>query len=365
MGLGAVLSGALLAAGCGDAATGASDGAAAWHLVEDLRIGSAASGQADEFTRVADVWVDDDLRLWVIDAITTQVRVFDRTGTHVRSVGRKGSGPAELGIPIALERGPRGRIWIADSGNARWAVFDTTGGFVEHHEYAPGMYRFGDRWGSDDLLYTYLSPSTLGTLDFRIVRRALGESGLEPVDTIPTPRLPYGESVPVSFVRDGRRMNMMIPAPFQATGVRLLDAGTGWWVGAPGTDYYVTRQSFSGDTLVRIRRDVTPVPVVQADIDLALGRIGIDELDGGEVPRHHPPFSELWTLPDGHLLVRRASEGGQSIDVFTPAGAYVTTAPLPHGAPLQLFHAGDDALYGAIQDSIGVPYVVRIRIDRR
>lgn len=341
-----------------------SDELGSWALEEDLRIGSAASAEADEFSRIADVWVDDLDRMWVIDAMTVEIRVFDPDGRHVRTFGTRGAGPGELALPLTLEAGPDEHVWVADSGNRRWAVFDTAGAFTAHHPYAPGMYRFGDRWGSDGLLYTHLAPATLADTDVLIVRRALRDTGLEPVDTIETPPLPFGERVPISFVRDGRQMTMMVPMPFQATGVRLLDAGSGWWVGAPGPEYAVTLQSFAGDTLIRIHRDAPRVPVTAVQIDAALERMGVEGMDRSLVPEYHPPYRELWRLPDGHLLVRRTAEAGDAVDVFDDGGSFQSTLSLPLGDRFELFHATDRALYGAYEDDFGVPHVVRVAIRR-
>ena len=230
----ALITAVVVAAACEPRAPGAGGATdVSWHFSPDLSIGSLDSGGPDQFTRIAFVWADDMDRIWVGDALSYEVRVFDDEGRHVRSIGRHGAGPREFGAVQSIERGPRGDVWLADPSNRRWNVVDTAGRFVGGHPYASRMYAFGDRWGRDALLYTHLSPNTLGNLDFRMVRRRLRDSVLVPVDTIPTPSIGFGESTHVSFERDGRRMTMMIPVPFQATGMRLLLPGEGWWVGVP------------------------------------------------------------------------------------------------------------------------------------
>lgn len=128
-----------------------------WSAVPDLRIGTVASGGPQEFARVADIAVDDGGRLFVVDQVARQIRVFGRDGSSIRTFGTHGPGPGELENPKALDRGSRGRLWIADSGNWRFQLYDTAGTAAGTHPFAPQMYTHGDRWGDDGLLYTFVA----------------------------------------------------------------------------------------------------------------------------------------------------------------------------------------------------------------
>lgn len=60
----------------------------------------------------------------------TRVIRFDAKGKFVNQWGKPGKGPGEFDLPhgIALDRA--GRVYVADRGNARVQVFDSTGRFV-------------------------------------------------------------------------------------------------------------------------------------------------------------------------------------------------------------------------------------------
>ena len=79
-------------------------------LVEELRIGAALSDAADApelFGRVLFLSVDEDENTYVADYRSNEIRVFGREGNFVRTIGRKGEGPASLAD------------WRASSGTGR------------------------------------------------------------------------------------------------------------------------------------------------------------------------------------------------------------------------------------------------------
>ena len=77
-------------------AQGLWDSASAWRVVEELRIGTAEGSGPDLFGNVGAIEVDGLGRLWVAETQAQELRVFDREGGHVRTVGRKGGGPGEF-----------------------------------------------------------------------------------------------------------------------------------------------------------------------------------------------------------------------------------------------------------------------------
>ncbi len=62
-----------------------------------------------------------------------ELRVFDREGRHVRTIGRKGGGPGEFSQIIGMAWRPDGNLWVVDPSNNRISVIDTAGNFVTSH----------------------------------------------------------------------------------------------------------------------------------------------------------------------------------------------------------------------------------------
>lgn len=100
----------------------------------DLVIGLEERGSQDQFGDVVGMAVDEDGRIFVLDAMLSRVSVFDRNGRFVRAIGRKGSGPGEF-------TRPHGDVMRAGNGIAlahdtifvleqRLQAFDTSGTYL-------------------------------------------------------------------------------------------------------------------------------------------------------------------------------------------------------------------------------------------
>lgn len=102
-------------------------------------IGTQVGGGPEEFGEIADIEIGADGSVFVLDGLKAVVQVFDRDGTHLRTIGRRGSGPGELEGPTGLTWGPDGRLWVVDG--SRYTVFNPDGSFVDSY---PGRRVFFD-----------------------------------------------------------------------------------------------------------------------------------------------------------------------------------------------------------------------------
>jgi DNA-binding beta-propeller fold protein YncE len=68
-----------------------------------------------------------DGRVWVADTGHHRILVFDGRGERVAEHGRRGSGPGELLRPAGLACGADGRVYVADTGNHRVQVLGSDG----------------------------------------------------------------------------------------------------------------------------------------------------------------------------------------------------------------------------------------------
>jgi DNA-binding beta-propeller fold protein YncE len=64
---------------------------------------------------------------YVVDTGNNRVQVFDLNGTFKRAFGGFGTENGKLSEPVGIAAGPDGRIYIADSANARISVFTPAG----------------------------------------------------------------------------------------------------------------------------------------------------------------------------------------------------------------------------------------------
>lgn len=95
-------------------------------------------GGLDKFDRLTSVTVDKKgEKLYVVDigGVTSQnhrVRVLDaKTGDMLFDFGKRGSGPGEFNLPRDVAIGKDGRLYVVDGGNFRIQVFDQDGKFIK------------------------------------------------------------------------------------------------------------------------------------------------------------------------------------------------------------------------------------------
>jgi hypothetical protein len=71
-------------------------------LKEEFTIPS--TGPKDQYliSDIRQVIVDEQGRIYVLDSKMSDIKVFDATGSYVRTIGRKGQGPGELSSPMQI-----------------------------------------------------------------------------------------------------------------------------------------------------------------------------------------------------------------------------------------------------------------------
>lgn len=72
------------------------------------------------------------------DRATAEIRIYDKAGRHLRSMGRKGEGPGEFDDPFQLWVAAGDTLWVGDSmAPWRYNVFTAAGDFVRQVNLSP------------------------------------------------------------------------------------------------------------------------------------------------------------------------------------------------------------------------------------
>jgi DNA-binding beta-propeller fold protein YncE len=98
----------------------------------------------DEMKEPVDVAVDVQNRVYVLDAGSNAVRIFDPSGSQVGMFGAKGKGSDGFDDPQGLAVDERGNIFVADAGNHKLKKFDPEGkllGSIGSEGDGPGQFR--------------------------------------------------------------------------------------------------------------------------------------------------------------------------------------------------------------------------------
>lgn len=380
----------LLAAGCGNVGDGTSeavrDGAGpmvvrntggptwspgtAWRLREDLRLGSAGTeGEAgpDEFGHIAAVVSDSRGRIYVLESMAQEIRVFDSTGVFLQTIGRRGRGPGEFSMAWALSIGPGDTLTVLDDGAMRYSIFAPDGTFIQSHRRTIVGYGSPRRGLLRDGSYIdWLQASPDGRLGRRMFFYPVRYSpGFERVDTFP----------PFEYTRDMVSNGRTLLFDFGGFVVAAVGAEGGIWF-ADSREYRVYRRELAGDTTLVFSLPATAVPLGEPERAYVRNRWA-----------HRPEIraEQLEALPDvmpivygivpddaGHVFVFADVAGaprGTVVDVFRDSGEYLGRMTLPVPIPLQpsrspIVHVTRDHMYVVVRDELDVPFVLRLKIVR-
>jgi hypothetical protein len=339
-----------------------------WQLVEELRLGRSDGGGPDVFGEVWDVTQDGAGRIYVIDRQAKDVRVFTATGQHVRTLGRPGEGPGEFVEPFSFAWDPAGRLWVVDVRLARYTVFDTAGSI--RHTYGRRVGGFSWPWpGRFDRQGTLYEPSFFAGGVRPLIAFRVDSLELVAVDTFPRALdMPAGSDF--WDLRDNRGIGTIARIPFGRTTEWVLDDSARVWLGASG-EYRLVQRTLAGDTLRVIEREVAAPPVAEAERNEAIAGLTDavrrhPKLDLSRIPASKPFFDRL--IPDaaGRLWVLREGAGDAwGFDVFDERGWFLGVVDLPFKP--ELFpppRIGEQAMLVVTRDSLDVPSIVRLRIER-
>jgi peptidylamidoglycolate lyase len=106
------------------------------------------------FDRPTDVAQGPNGSIYVSDGYrNTRVIEFGPAGEFVREWGQPGSGPGQFNVPRGIAVDTAGRVYVADRGNARIQVFDSTGGFLAVWRGASLGRPWAIRVGPDGFIY--------------------------------------------------------------------------------------------------------------------------------------------------------------------------------------------------------------------
>jgi sugar lactone lactonase YvrE len=338
-----------------------------WRLTSRTTIGSADGDGPDVFAQIVDVELDAMGRVWVADGQQHQIQVFDSTGAHVRSIGRKGGGPDEFNGIAGMDWAADGTLWVLDGGNVRFAVYDTAGRFITTHRRDVNIVTTPWPLGFDvrGNLYDRASVTSHDDKEVRLVR--LGP-GLQPRDTF---RIPPFENPAFEVVTEqGRNRRISsVNIPFSASQLWRLDAEGFVWVAI--TDRYrLARYRFDGsvERVVERATEAQPVSAEQRKKILETYR-GFEQSGGGidesRIPKTHPVIVDFFVADDGHLWVMPYRGSPAKMDIFAPDGTYLGQVSNPGRllpSPLPAIRGGWMAGVGVDED--GVQSVLLIRIQK-
>lgn len=336
-------------------------------VTEELRIGSLDSDGPDMFGQLYDIEVDEDGNIYLLEAQAEEIRVFNPTGEHVRTIGRSGAGPGEIGNASGMDMAPDGNLWVMDTGNSRITVFSPEGELIETVIQQGGYVTFPWPGGFFDST-TVTNIARVMDDSGELVPVLLGtDLDHNPTDTLPIPTY-NGEENFFELVSDRGRMRSTVPYSGGLTW--RMDGAGHFWTSETG-DYRIRKSNRAGDTLLVVEMEVPTVPVTDEDIEEAVEGLKWFTDQGGKIeydkfPDIKPALTSMYVSPDGYLFVRPVLEDeeveAQTLDIFAPDGRFVDRVNFGSRVTPRYSVLRGNSFYTISFDDLEVPYVVKFRL---
>jgi len=374
----------------------------AWTLSDAplLSIGVVDGPPEEQLFGVSAAALLSDGRILVANAGTSELRIFDRAGTYVRSLGGEGEGPGEFRRIVLMDVAAGDSIFVWDGQLRRVSVFSLEDGFARSFTLSPpagsSFPAYEGRFSDGSFLVrvpTLVEPDEIvdGLVrDASAVYLRYGADG-SPLDTLGAFR---GTRSMIKFLTaDARDGIAVITVPFDPA-TRVAIDGTSLYEG-DGSRFEFRRigrtsleqaeragQAPQATAVERIeeivRRAFTPTPLtpelMTRDFEARFSQFA-DQPDYfeaireayGEMPVGETvaAFDRLRVSADGELWARTFPLPGEEShvwSVFSPEGAWLGEVETP--ASLEVYEVGAGFLLGKQLDELEVEHVVLYEIVR-
>jgi hypothetical protein len=340
-----------------------------WTLRETVRIGSGDEGPTS-FSWIKGLAEDSSGQVYVYEQSTQDIRVFDATGQHVRTIGRRGSGPGELRNAEGIVFASDGALWVRDAANARFSRFDRDGAPLDawpmtwcssQGTWAP-LARPGRLVDSDCLPLSSDDDVEL-ILSYRTDRSRVDTLGQRAACGT---RAQFEAATWIIPINGGTQYR---PIPWAPRPAATFDATGATWCAPTTAAYALLRVGRDGDTL-RVSRELAPIPVSASERDsvIAVVQAGAPSgVDYSRIPNTKPMIARLTVDDQDRLWVRRDLAADTIVfDLYRPDGTAEASVALtgvrtPAWSPFVV--RGDVVLLVLIGED-DVPQVARFVLER-
>jgi len=315
-------------------------------LEEDLSIGQEGGGPEYLFSRVGGLAVDTKGNIYAIESREAAVRVFDKKGGYLRTIGHKGQGPGETQYPVFVQITGQDELAVYDYSAGRMLFYSLDGAYLRQKTTSRIVLPIGlDSEGRLIAQYILAPPPKGG----KVILRFDSNYGSEQ-------ELAREEMGPDRVFDIGR------PACYAALSPddRVL------W--GDSTEYLLNILSPEGKLIRKIIGEFHARAIADAERDEYRKKYADALKFGMQISFRDswPAFSGLFFDDEGRLLVRtydRAIGSGNSFyyDVFDREGVYEARVAVPVTLDRNSVWNGGK-LYTVESDESGLPLIKRHRI---
>ena len=302
-----------------------------------------------------DIWhlaVDDEENIYVCDRKAAQIRVFDKNGEYIRTIGKRGQGPGEMQAPIDIKALSSGVLIINDYAQRRLNFFSLNGEHIRNvltHKYMNFLRPVTDSRGN------IVAGFWIHGEEFKF-EIAKFDSDLNPVFTVTT--------FPLETRADGNTYQYFenTRATTLVWNINQQDQITWGHMGK----YELFVHNPDGKLIKKIVRDYDGIEITNQEKEkLIKAWIGDTQLPSYVnilFPDVYPPFIRFSCDEEGRIYVQtydKTEDGeGDYYDVFDSEGKYIARFSLKYWAIVWK----KQKLYTIEEDEDGFQVVKRYRV---
>jgi len=307
-------------------------------IEEELSIGEADGPVEYMFSNLKNLTVDDRGYIYALDGKEKHIKVYNDEGKYVRTIGRAGQGPGEIGFPRNVCITPQNDVMVPDSANKRLAFFSMEGELIK----------------------------SIALKSLRLLETKIDSNreiiGIEIVTEEKNPRhelkkfnadMKYLCSFDSSPLQNPRNLN-----PFLFSLRWDIDKNDRIVCGYPIT-YEIKIFDPESNIIKKIEKDYEPLEITKEDIKRTEGMPPGIKLS---MPKYYPAFRNFIIDDECRIFVltwEKVPDGDERYyDVFDKEGKYIAKIPL--GARTQLIKK--KKLYSIEEDEEGYHVVKRYKV---
>jgi len=321
-------------------------------LTEDLVVEGSEEAEERMFQSISMLDVDEEGRLYILDEQAGNIKVFDRDGGFTKTIGRKGQGPGEFGLPISLTLTPDRQIIVNDMGQRKLLFFDRDGKYLKQLSIADKFLFFGPRMTADgDMIVMHTIPSDKP----ETFLEKFGPD-FEPILTFTSAHV---ERPPVADIFVALHMTRLL--------WNVIPDDIVIWADMKNPDYELYEHNMDGTLIRIISKEFDPIVITAEDrgklMDRAFGDNPTRDQWDVRFPETYPPFSGFSFDDTGRIFVKRYEKETHQddilFDIFDPEGKYIAKMRFDMN-PL-IWKKG--LMYAIEENEEGFQVIKRYRVD--
>ncbi len=271
---------------------------------EELSIGAAEGAEEYMFLDAWEVVIDNSERIFVSDRRAFHIKVFDKFGKFIKTIGRKGQGPGEFSQISSIQITPRNELMVYERMGFKLTFFSLDGDYIRT-VLLKGMQAF---WVRENSKGNYFESSVefqgqYNTNTFRVATEVKEYgSDFEFIKTIAKDKF-RNANVPL-------RHDMLARFP----SFDLLICGY-------KDSYELHFINLEGEIVRKVLKDYSSIEISEEE------KIKRKLPESSELPRYFPAFQDFSVDEEGRIYVQlfERQMGGDKFyyDVFDPESRYI------------------------------------------